>query len=54
MPSPNTFDPSRRRFVTALGATSLLTLWPGINRAATGSDTRFLLVLLRDPRRVAA
>ena len=41
------FDSSRRHFVAALGATSLLTLWPGINRAATGADTRFLLVLLR-------
>ena len=41
------FDSSRRHFVAALGASSLLTLWPGINRAATGADTRFLLVLLR-------
>ncbi|MEO6137948.1 MAG: DUF1501 domain-containing protein [Luteimonas sp.] len=47
MRSPEPFDPGRRRFVTAIGATSLLTLWPGINRAATGSDTRLLLVLLR-------
>lgn len=40
-------DPVRRRLSIALGASSLLTLWPGITAAATGMDSRFLLVLLR-------
>ena len=38
---------TRRRFVGALGAGSLLTLWPGVNALASGSDTRLLVVLLR-------
>lgn len=40
-------NPARRRFTIGLGASSLVTLWPGITAAATGSDHRFLLVLLR-------
>ena len=38
---------TRRQFVAALGASSLLTLWPGTNALAFGSDTRLLVVLLR-------
>lgn len=38
---------SRRQFVAALGAGSLLTLWPGTHAFASGDDTRLLVVLLR-------
>ncbi|MCL1633146.1 DUF1501 domain-containing protein [Luteimonas sp. SX5] len=38
---------SRRQFVSALGAGSLLTLWPRANAVASGEDTRLLVVLLR-------
>jgi len=38
---------SRRRFVAALGAGSLLTLWPAAHAIAGASDTRLLVVLLR-------
>ena len=38
---------TRRQFVTALGASSLLTLWPGAPAFASGSDARMLVVLLR-------
>ncbi len=38
---------TRRHFVAAIGASSLLTLWPGMNALASGSDTRLLVVLLR-------
>lgn len=38
---------TRRQFVAALGASSLLTLWPGANASASGDDTRLLVVLLR-------
>lgn len=38
---------SRRRFVAALGASSLLTLWPAAHALAGVSDTRLLVVLLR-------
>lgn len=38
---------TRRQFVTALGASSLLTLWPGTPAFASGSDARLLVVLLR-------
>lgn len=38
---------TRRRFVAALGASSLLTLWPSVNAFASGSDARLLVVLLR-------
>lgn len=38
---------TRRQFVGALGASSLLTLWPGASALASGSDTRLLVVLLR-------
>lgn len=38
---------TRRQFVAALGAGSLLTLWPGAPAFASGSDTRLLVVLLR-------
>ncbi|MDE2496284.1 MAG: twin-arginine translocation signal domain-containing protein, partial [Xanthomonadaceae bacterium] len=39
---------TRRQFLanTAIGAASLL-VWPKLTLAATGSDTRFLFVLLR-------
>jgi uncharacterized protein (DUF1501 family) len=40
-------DAQRRGLLAAFGATALLTLFPGATRAATGHDTRFLLVLLR-------
>lgn len=38
---------TRRQFVAAVGASSLLTLWPGANTFASGNDTRLLVVLLR-------
>ena len=38
---------TRRQFVAALGAGSLLTLWPGAPALASGSDARLLVVLLR-------
>lgn len=38
---------SRRRFLAALGGATLLTLWPGRVPAATGAQTRLLVVLLR-------
>ena len=42
---------SRREFLSLIGAgaagAAALTLWPGITHAATGADSRFLLVLLR-------
>lgn len=38
---------TRRQFVAAFGASSLLTLWPGANALASGNDTRLLVVLLR-------
>lgn len=40
-------DTSRRRFVAALGASSLLTLWPAADAIAAGDDARLLVVLLR-------
>ncbi|MGH8080556.1 MAG: DUF1501 domain-containing protein [Lysobacter sp.] len=40
-------DLQRRGLLAAFGASALLTLFPGVTRAATGRDTRFLLVLLR-------
>ncbi|MGO1071473.1 DUF1501 domain-containing protein [Lysobacter sp. CA199] len=40
-------DAQRRGLLAAFGASALLTLFPGVTRAATGHDTRFLLVLLR-------
>lgn len=44
------FDPSRRRLLAAFGAagaSAALSLWPRLNLAATGADTRLLVVLLR-------
>jgi len=44
------FDPSRRRLLAGLGAagaSAALSLWPRLNLAATGADTRLLVVLLR-------
>ena len=38
---------TRRQFIAVLGASSLLTLWPGANASASGDDTRLLVVLLR-------
>lgn len=38
---------TRRQFLVAAGASSLLTLWPGANALASGDDTRLLVVLLR-------
>lgn len=38
---------SRRRFIVAVGATSLLTLWPRVDAFAAANDTRLLVVLLR-------
>jgi uncharacterized protein (DUF1501 family) len=42
---------SRRQFLRLLGAgaagAATLTLWPGVTRAATGADTRFLVLMLR-------
>ena len=41
-------DPSRRRFLAALGGTAALTLWPGLSPAASGGQTsRLVVVLLR-------
>lgn len=40
-------DPSRRRFLVALGGTAALTLWPGLSPAASGGQTRLVVVLLR-------
>lgn len=40
-------DPSRRRFLSALGSTAVLTLWPGLSTAASGGHTRLVVVLLR-------
>ena len=40
-------DPSRRRFLAALGGTAVLTLWPGLSPAASGGQTRLVVVLLR-------
>ncbi len=40
-------DTSRRRFVAALGASSLLTLWPLGGAMAAAGDARLLVVLLR-------
>ena len=40
-------DPSRRRFLAALGSTAALTLWPGLSPAASGGQTRLVVVLLR-------
>lgn len=40
-------DPSRRRFLFALGGTAALTLWPGLSPAASGGQTRLVVVLLR-------
>ena len=40
-------DPSRRRFLAALGGTAVLTLWPGLSPAASGGQTRLMVVLLR-------
>ncbi len=44
------FDVSRRRLLAALGvagASAALSLWPRLTHAATGTDTRLLVVLLR-------
>ncbi|HUX72434.1 MAG TPA: DUF1501 domain-containing protein [Steroidobacteraceae bacterium] len=42
---------SRREFLSLLGASAAgataLTLWPGVTRAATGADSRFLVLMLR-------
>ncbi len=39
---------NRRRFIGALGAgAATLTWWPGISAAATGADTRLLVLMLR-------
>lgn len=38
---------SRRRFLAALGGTAMLTLWPGLSPAASGAQTRLVVVLLR-------
>jgi len=38
---------SRRQFIAAAGATSLLTLWPGTSSFAASGDTRLLVLLLR-------
>lgn len=40
-------DASRRRFLAALGGTAVLTLWPGLSTAASGGQTRLVVVLLR-------
>lgn len=37
----------RRRFLAALGGTAMLTLWPGLSPAASGGQTRLVVVLLR-------
>lgn len=44
---PMRIDLSRRRFIGAVGATSLLTLWPRFDAFAAATDTRLLVVLLR-------
>lgn len=38
---------TRRRFLAALGGTAMLTLWPGVSSAASGAQTRLVVVLLR-------
>ncbi len=38
---------TRRRFLAALGGTAMLTLWPGMSPAASGAQTRLVVVLLR-------
>lgn len=38
---------TRRRFLAALGGTAMLTLWPGLSPAASGGQTRLVVVLLR-------
>lgn len=43
----NKTDPSRRRFLAALGGTAALTLWPGLSPAASGGQTRLVVLLLR-------
>jgi uncharacterized protein (DUF1501 family) len=41
-------DIDRRRFLAALGASAVLTVWPGLSPAASGgADSRLLIVLLR-------
>ncbi len=40
-------DVSRRRFLATLGGTAMLTLWPGLSTAASGGQTRLVVVLLR-------
>lgn len=41
-------DIARRRFLAALGASAVLTVWPGLSPAASGgADSRLLIVLLR-------
>ena len=40
-------DASRRRFLAALGGTAVLTLWPALSIAASGGQTRLVVVLLR-------
>ena len=37
----------RRSFLAALGGTAVLTLWPGLSTAASGGQTRLVVVLLR-------
>lgn len=38
---------TRRRFLAALGGSAMLTLWPGLSPAASGAQTRLVVVLLR-------
>lgn len=38
---------TRRRFLAALGGSAMLTLWPGLSPAASGGQTRLVVVLLR-------
>ena len=38
---------TRRRFLAALGGTAMLTLWPGVSPAASGAQTRLVVLLLR-------
>ena len=40
-------DTARRRFLAVLGGTAVLTLWPGLSPAASGAQTRLVVVLLR-------
>lgn len=40
-------DLTRRRFLAALGGTAMFTLWPGLSPAASGGQTRLVVVLLR-------